>query len=131
MATVAATKGTAYKAVTKTSDMTRMQRMASTMWAPWVLMGLMIVGITFISALIVQNDVAFWSSHPKDVRDTAAPGTDIVSAKQFVETTKAWLPGFKFLGLGMMLGGITFLLATILGNLRAGGAAVQRSLGAR
>jgi len=26
-----------------------------------------------------------------------------------------WLPAFKFLGLGMILGGVTFLLATILG----------------
>ena len=41
----------------------------------------------------------------------------------------AWVPGFKFLGLGFMLGGITFLLATILGNLRVAGGKVQRALG--
>ena len=63
------------------------------------------------------------------VRDAAPAGSDIVGAETFIESTTAWLPGFKFLGLGMMLGGITFLLATILGNLRAGGAAVQRSVG--
>ena len=43
--------------------------------------------------------------------------------------TRSWLPGFKFLGLGMMLRGITFLLATILGNLRVQGGRVQQSLG--
>ncbi len=42
----------------------------------------------------------------------------------------AWVPGFKFLGLGFMLGGITFLLATILGNLRVAGGKVQKALGA-
>ena len=115
--------------VPKSSDMTGMQRMASKMWAPWMVMGLMIVGIAFIIALFVQGKEAFWWSFPKIERDAAAAGGDIVGAKAFIEATKAWLPGFKFLGLGMMLGGITFLLATILGNLRAGGAAVQRSLG--
>ena len=35
------------------------------------------------------------------------------------------------MGLGFMLGGITFLLATILGNLRVAGGRVQRALGAR
>ena len=34
------------------------------------------------------------------------------------------------MGLGFMLGGITFLLATILGNLRVAGGRVQRALGA-
>ena len=38
-------------------------------------------------------------------------------------------PSFKFLGLGMLLGGVTFLLATILGALRVGGGRVQEALG--
>ncbi len=121
--------GAAAGRVTSTSDMTGMQRMASKMWAPWVIMGLMIVAISFIISLFVQNAEADWWSFPKAVRDVAPTGSDIVNDRQFAETTKAWLPGFKFFGLGMMLGGISFLLATILGNLRAGGAAVQRSLG--
>ena len=40
-----------------------------------------------------------------------------------------WLPTLKFLGLGMILGGVTFLLATILGALRTGGGRVQEALG--
>ena len=138
MATVAASVATystaaPYSTATRTSDMTLMQRIARKMWAPWVIMGLMIVVITFIIALFVQSAEADFFSNPKAVRDAAVAGgvnDDIVKDKQFIEATKAWLPTFKFLGLGMMLGGITFLLATILGNLRAGGAAVQRSLGA-
>ena len=47
-----------------------------------------------------------------------------------IESTKTWLPAFKFLGMGMILGGVTFLLATILGSLRTGGGRVQEALGA-
>ena len=117
-----------YEAATRTSDMTRMQRMSRTMWAPWAAMGLMIVGAAFILGLIMQAKVGFIFEFDKLTRDADTGG--ILDARLFVETTKAWLPAFKFLGLGMLLGSITFLLATILGNLRAGGAAVQRSLGA-
>jgi hypothetical protein len=39
-----------------------------------------------------------------------------------------WLPAFKFLGLGMILGGVAFLLATILVALRVGGGRVQEAL---
>ena len=49
--------------------------------------------------------------------------------KAFIEATKIWLPTFKFLGIGMLLGGVTFLLATILGALRTGGGTVQEALG--
>ncbi|MDA1215703.1 MAG: hypothetical protein O2812_02380 [Chloroflexi bacterium] len=115
---------------TRQTDMTGMQRMASKMWAPWIVMGLMMVLIAFIIGLVLQDRVGFWFSFPKAERDAAVAGTDIVSAKAFIEATKVWLPAFKFLGLGMMLGGITFLLATILGTLRPSGAAVQRALGA-
>lgn len=117
-----------YEAATRTSDMTGMQRMARTMWAPWAAMGLMIVGAALILGLIMQAKVGFIFEFDKVTRDADTGG--ILDARLFVETTKAWLPTFKFLGLGMLLGSITFLLATILGNLRAGGAAVQRSLGA-
>ena len=39
------------------------------------------------------------------------------------------MPSFKFLGMGMILGGVTSLLATILGALRTGGGRVQEALG--
>ena len=121
---------TRYDAATRTADMTLMQRFARNMWAPWALMGLMIVGIALVLGLVMQAKVGFIFEFDKATRDAAASGTPLGDARAFVETTKAWLPTFKFLGLGMLLGSITFLLATILGSLRAGGAAVQRSLGA-
>ena len=123
-----ATATVSFEAATKTADMTGMQRMARKMWAPWAVMGLMIVGIALILGVVLQAKVGFIFEFDKVTRDGDAGA--ILEARQFVETTKAWLPTFKFLGLGMLLGSITFLLATVLGNLRAGGAAVQRSLGA-
>ena len=57
-------------------------------------------------------------------------GSALATNKAFIESTKVWLPALKFLGMGMMLGGVTFLLATILGALRTGGGRVQEALGA-
>ena len=56
-------------------------------------------------------------------------GSDLATQKAFIESTKAWLPGFKLIGMGMILGGITFLLATILGALRTRGGRVIETLG--
>ena len=63
------------------------------------------------------------------MREAAERGSDLATQKAFIEATKAWLPAFKFLGMGMLLGGVTFLLATILGALRIGGGRVQQALG--
>ena len=131
MATATISRPAGYDQATKHSDMTWMQRMASKMYLPWALMGLMIMAAAFILGLVLQAKEAVYFAADKATRDAAASGTNLNDIRSFVETTKAWLPAFKFVGLGMLLGSITFLLATILGNLRAGGAAVQRSLGAQ
>lgn len=46
-----------------------------------------------------------------------------------VSQLAVWNPGLLFLGVGLLLSAVTFLLATILGELRDGGAAVQTALG--
>ena len=56
-------------------------------------------------------------------------GSDLATQKAFIESTKAWLPAFEFLGMGMIMGGVTFILATILGALRTGGGRAQEALG--
>jgi hypothetical protein len=79
-------------------------RMARTMWGPMIAMGFM--------AVIVGLIVSFaWAGN-----------TDSVSAS-------AWTQGLQFLGEGLLLAGISFLLGTILSSLREGGGAVQESLG--
>ena len=89
----------------------------------------MIVVIAFAYSLILQATEGSYFANSKEVREAAVAGSSIVQERGFIDVTKAWIPGFKFLGLGMMLGGITFLLATILGNLRVQGGRVQQSLG--
>jgi hypothetical protein len=48
-----------------------------------------------------------------------------------VAQLQAWNPGLDFLGVGLLLSAVTLVLATILGELRDGGTAVQVSLGER
>lgn len=85
-------------------------RMARTMWAPVLAMGLM--------ALVAGTIVSFvWSGN-------AAGGSAAT-----VRSLGAWTEGLQFLGEGMLLAGISFLLGSILASLRDGGGKVQESLG--
>ena len=106
-----------------------MQAMASKMWMPFIGMGFMIVVAAFIIGLVSSATIADYFTASKAMREAAAKGSDLATQKAFVESVKVWLPAFKFLGIGMLLGGITFLLATILGALRVGGGGVQQALG--
>jgi hypothetical protein len=82
-------------------------RMARTMWAPMIVMGYMAV----IAGLVVSF---VWSGNV---------GTETGAGAQ------AWTQGLQFLGEGMLLAGISFLLGSILGSLREGGGKVQKSVG--
>ena len=89
----------------------------------------MIVVASLIIGIFVSVSAAEWFAFSKVAREAAETGSRLATQKAFIESTKAWLPAFKFLGLGMILGGVTFLLATILGALRTGGGRVQEALG--
>ena len=108
---------------------TGMQGMASKMWAPFLIMGFMILVGSFIVGLVNSSVAAGYFEASKAVREAAVTGSSLATDKAFIESTKIWLPAVKFLGLGMLLGGVTFLLATILGALRTGGGRVQEALG--
>ncbi len=110
-------------------QVTGMQAMASKMWMPFIGMGFMIVVAALIIGVIVSVTAADYFSFSKLTREAATTGSDLATEKAFIESTRAWLPTFKFLGVGMIVGGVTFLLATILGALRVGGARVQQALG--
>lgn len=79
-------------------------RMARTMWAPMLAMGFM----ALIGGLLVSFA---WAASPADTG------------------LQAWTQGLQFLGEGMLLAGISFLLGSILADLRSGGGEVQESLG--
>lgn len=83
-------------------------RMAQILWAPMLLMGAMLVGVGLLLALVTAVNT----------------GDASATSSQF-----AWVQGLQFLGEGALLAGISFLLGSILGAIRAGGGEVQKSLG--
>ena len=84
-------------------------KMARRMWGPMLAMGAMFVLAGFFVSLV-------WSGNAT---------TDPVTATR----AAAWTQGLQFLGDGLLLAGISFLLGSILGLIRDGGAEVQQSLG--
>ncbi len=110
-------------------QVTGMQAMASKMWMPMIAMGFMVVLGAFIFGLFDASTTSDYFDASQDARAAAVEGSDLATDRAFIESTKAWLPTLQFLGMGMILAGVTFLLATILGALRVGGAGVQNALG--
>jgi hypothetical protein len=88
------------------------------MWLPALVMGSMAIAVA-VGLGIAQADAA------NDLRS----GFDSGSKTDF-ETLKPLTAGTLFLGEALVLSGISFLLATILGALRKGGGEVQEGAGA-
>lgn len=78
-------------------------KMAKTMWRPMLAMGIMAVAIGFFISLAWSNTGSLAAS--------------------------TWTQGLQFLGEGMLLAGVSFLLGTILWAIRTGGGDVQHGLG--
>ena len=57
-------------------SMTGMQSMASKMWAPWVVTGLMIVAISFVIGIVMSGIEASYFENSKEVREAATRGID-------------------------------------------------------
>ncbi len=85
-------------------------RMARTMWAPMLATGTMALAAGTVVSFVWSANVATGSANS-------------------VRALSAWTQGLQFLGEGMLLAGIAFLLGSILASLREGGGAVQESLG--
>jgi len=91
--------------------------MANWMWLPALVMGGMAIAVA-IGLGIAQADAA------NDLRDGFS-----AARKADFETLKPLTAGTLFVGEALVLSGISFLLATILGALRWGGGEVQESVG--
>ncbi len=111
--------------------MTGMQEMASRMWLPMFLMGAMVLMAALGIGAVQSNFASDFFEFDKETREAADAPAFLIDKQQFIEHTSVWLPRFQLLGMGLMFGGITFLLATILGNLRLAGAMVQKQSGRR
>jgi len=83
-------------------------RMAEVLWLPVLAMGAMALAAGLVLGLVTSSE---------------ATGTEAF------RVASAWSQGTLFLGEGLLLSGISFLLGTILSSLRRGGAEVQESLG--
>lgn len=84
-------------------------RIAKVAWLPMVVMGVMAV----LAGVVVS---LAWSGNVTDATGLA-------------QDLSAWTQGLQFLGEGLLLAGISFLLGTILAGLREGGAEVQHAAG--
>ncbi len=111
--------------------MTSMQEMAGRMWLPMFLMGAMVLMASLGIGAVQGNFASDFFEFDKGTREAADAPAFLIDKQQFIETTNVWLPRFQLLGMGLMFGGITFLLATILGNLSLAGAMVQKQSGRR
>ncbi len=107
-----------------------MSDVAQRMWRPMLAMGAMVIaaGIALgILSATHAND--YFGLSASTIAGAPADGS-IVSDRAFYEAvTNGFLPPLLFLGLGFLLSGVTFLLATILGTLRDGGREIQRAVG--
>lgn len=122
--------GTLRKTIEQRSPgMTRMQEIAGYMWLPMFAMGAMVL----IAALVVGGVQSVLTTDLFELdaatREGANASNSVLDKQQFIESTRLWLPRFQLFGMGLMFGGITFLLATILGNLRLYGGLVQEHSG--
>jgi hypothetical protein len=98
-----------------------MEKMQQTMMKRYKMfagLGLLIVLIAFLFSLQAANANSVFFSIDKITREAAGPGSDIVAANVTRQSLAHWVPSFKFLGLGIMLGAITMALGLIAATLR-------------
>lgn len=86
-------------------------------------MGFMIVALAFVIGFFNSQTAAAYFSESKAVRETT-----LLAERAAIESTNLWLPYLKFLGLGMVLGGIVMALRVILDNLMQAGGKVLANL---
>jgi hypothetical protein len=84
----------------------------------FIAMGFMIVVIAVIIAAVNTANAADYYAIDKVTRETAQQWADL---RAKVESTVIWLPYFKFLGVAMILAGITMALGVIATKLQAMG----------
>ena len=93
------------------------QTVGGRLWAPMAMMGIMIVATAFALA-IARSQLSV------DLSEEFTP----VRQANF-EVLGQLIPGFMFLGFGMIFAGISFAIARILGVFRTGGGIVQQGIG--
>ncbi len=88
-----------------------------------ILIGLAIVITSLAIGIFNAQTAAAYFSESKAVRETS-----LLAQRAALESTGIWLPTFKFLGLGLILGGIVMALRLIIDRLRQAGEEVLVNL---
>lgn len=91
----------------------------------FIVMGLMIVVVAVIIGAVTTANAADYYSIDKVTRETAQEWVDLRAS---IESTIIWLPYFKFLGVAMILAGITMALGVIAGKLEMLGKQLMSSV---
>lgn len=98
-----------------------MEKMQQTMMKRYQMfgwLGFIIVIIAFLLSLQVSSANSAFFSVSKAAREAAGAGDPLVAANVTRHTLAWWVPAFKFLGLGLLLGAITMALGLIATTLR-------------
>jgi hypothetical protein len=104
-----------------------MDKMINTMMKRYQMfawLGFIIVIAAFVFALSGANANATFFAADKATREAAGTGSALALANAARHTISAWVPSFKFVGLGILLGAIIMGLGTIVKTLRDLGAEV-------
>ena len=93
------------------------------------IMGWLIVFTAFLIGLFVLAPArAIYFSDGKAIREGAAIGSAFVNANVTRHVIEAWLPSFKFFGLGLLLLSIVMALGTIAKKLRYMGKVISSNI---
>jgi len=93
------------------------------MFGMLIMVGFIIVLIAFVIGYNNSQVTADYFSATKEVRETT-----LLAERAQIESTALWLPYFKFLGIGLILGGIVMALRVIIDNLKGAGMKVMANL---
>ncbi len=88
-----------------------------------IAMGFMMVAIAFGVGYVNSQTAAEYFSQPKVLRETT-----LLAERASIESVGLWLPYFKFLGIGLILGGIVMALRIIIDALKGAGEEVLANL---
>jgi len=98
--------------------MEKMQNAMMNRYRMFAWLGLIIVLIAFWQATVGSGAQSTFFSVDKATREAASAGSALVAANVTRHVVPTWVPNFKFLGLGVLLGSITMALGVIATTLR-------------
>lgn len=105
--------------------MEKMQKKMMKRYRMFAVLGFLIVAVAFGFSLLGATANQTFFSATKASREAAEAGSTLVAANVTRHSITTWVPAFKFVGLGLLLGAITMALGTIATTLRELGGGVM------